>query len=181
MISAKKLSAKKPKTLVGLHIETGSIAATEVRGPNGHAVGKTAIAPLGPGIVAEGEIKDSDGLAQALQALFAEYKLSKVVRVGIANQRVVVRTIELPLIEDPDEIDTAVRFRAQDQLPMPLDQAVLDHRVVARREGDEGQKQMEVLAVAARRDMVTVLLDALRKAGLQPSGIDLSAFGMIRA
>jgi type IV pilus assembly protein PilM len=40
---------------------------------------------------------------------------------------------------------------------------------------------MEVLAVAARRDMIVSLLGALRKAGLQPVGIDLSAFGMIRA
>jgi type IV pilus assembly protein PilM len=175
------ISAKKPRSLVGLDIETGSIAATEIRGPEGRAVGKTAIAPLGPGIVAEGEIRDSGALASALQALFSEYKLSKNVRVGIANQRVVVRTIELPLIEDPDEIDAAVRFRAQDQLPMPLDQAVLDHRVIARREGDEGQKQMEVLAVAARRDMVVMLLETLREAGLQPAGIDLSAFGMVRA
>src|SRR3954447_7434750 len=181
MISTKKLSTKKPKTLVGLDIETGSIAATEIRGANGRAVGKTAIAPLGPGIVSEGEIKDVQALAQALEGLFSEYKLSKVVRVGIANQRVVVRTIELPLIEDQDEIDTAVRFRAQDQLPMSLDQAVLDHRVIARRDGEDGQKQMDVLAVAARRDMVSTLLEALRKAGLQPAGIDLSAFGMIRA
>jgi type IV pilus assembly protein PilM len=175
------ISTKKPSSLVGLDIETGSIAATEVRGQDGRAVGKTAIAPLAPGIVSEGEIKDVDALASALQGLFAEYKLGRSVRVGIANQRVVVRTLELPLIESPDEIDAAVRFRAQDQLPMPLDQAVLDHRVIARREGDEGQKQMDVLAVAARRDMVSTLLDALRKAGLQPAGIDLSAFGMIRA
>ena len=40
---------------------------------------------------------------------------------------------------------------------------------------------MDVVAVAARRDMVTSLLGALRKAGLRPLGIDLSAFGMIRA
>jgi type IV pilus assembly protein PilM len=175
------LSTKKASSLVGLDIETASIAATEVSDEKGRAIGKTAIAPLDPGIVSEGEVRDVDGLARALQGLFAEHKLSKTVRVGIANQRVVVRTIELPLIEDPDEVDAAVRFRAQDQIPMPVDQAVLDHRVIGRREGEEGQKQMDVLAVAARRDMVTTLLEVLRKAGLRPVGIDLSAFGMIRA
>ena len=40
---------------------------------------------------------------------------------------------------------------------------------------------MDVLAVAARRDMVLSLLQAMRSAGLQPAGIDLSALGMIRA
>jgi type IV pilus assembly protein PilM len=172
---------KKTPAVVGLDFETGSIAATEVRGNGERAVGRTAIAPLPPGVVTDGEVRDTEQLAGALRELFAHHKLSKSVRLGIANQRVVVRTILLPLIEDPEELDTAVRFRAQDEIPMPLDQAVLDHRVLAKRNGPEGDRQMEVLAVAARRDMVITLLEALRKAGLSPVGIDLSAFGMIRA
>lgn len=174
-------TSKKPHSVVGLDIETGSIAATEVSANGSRAVSRTAIAPLGPGIVNEGEVLDAEALSRALRALFAQHKLGNAVRLGIANQRVVVRTLQLPLIEDEDEIGAAVRFRAQDQIPMPLEQAVLDHRVVSRGTGPEGERQMEVLAVAARRDMVVSLLEALRKAGLRPVGIDLSAFGMIRA
>jgi type IV pilus assembly protein PilM len=172
---------KKTPAVVGLDFETGSIAATEVLGNGERSVGRTAIAPLAPGVVTDGEVRDTEQLAGSLRELFAHHKLSKSVRLGIANQRVVVRTIQLPLIEDPEELDSAVRFRAQDEIPMPLDQAVLDHRVRAKRTGPDGDRQMEVLAVAARRDMVITLLDALRKAGLAPVGIDLSAFGMIRA
>jgi type IV pilus assembly protein PilM len=174
-------TSKKPQSIVGLDIETGSIAATEVKANGSRAVSRTAIAPLDPGIINEGEVLDAEALSNALKSLFAQNKLGKAVRLGIANQRVVVRTLQLPLIEDEKEIDTAVRFRAQDQIPMPLEQAVLDHRVVSRSTGPEGDKQMEVIAVAARRDMVVALLGALRKAGLRPVGIDLSAFGMIRA
>jgi type IV pilus assembly protein PilM len=174
-------TTKKTQSIVGLDIETGSIAATEVKTNGTREISRTAIAPLRPGIVNEGEVQDTEALSQALKALFAENKLGKAVRLGIANQRVVVRTMQLPLIEDEGEIDTAVRFRAQDQIPMPLDQAVLDHRVVSRGKGADGERQMEVLAVAARRDMVVSLLEAMRKAGLQPVGIDLSAFGMLRA
>jgi type IV pilus assembly protein PilM len=174
-------TSKKPQSIVGLDIETGSIAATEVRANGSQEVSRTAIAPLGPGIVNEGEVLDAEALSHALRGLFSEHKLGKDVRLGIANQRVVVRTMQLPLIEDEEEIDTAVRFRAQDQIPMPLDQAVLDHRVISRGTGPDGERQMEVIAVAARRDMVSSLLEALRKAGLKPVGIDLSAFGMIRA
>ncbi|HKH41131.1 MAG TPA: type IV pilus assembly protein PilM [Solirubrobacterales bacterium] len=174
-------TSKKPQTVVGLDIESGSVAATEVKTNGSRAVGRTAIAPLHPGIVNEGEVVDTEALSDALRSLFAQHKLGKDVRLGVANQRVVVRTLQLPLIEDEKEIDTAVRFRAQDQIPMPLDQAVLDHRVVSRGKSPEGDRQMEVIAVAARRDMVVSLLAALRKAGLKPVGIDLSAFGMIRA
>jgi type IV pilus assembly protein PilM len=174
-------TSKKPQSIVGLDIETGSIAATEVKANGSRAVSRTAIAPLDPGIVNEGEVIDAEALSAALRGLFSRNKLGKAVRLGIANQRVVVRTMQLPLIEDEKEIDTAVRFRAQDQIPMPLDQAILDHSVISRGTGPEGDRQMEVIAIAARRDMVFSLLEALRKAGLRPMGIDLAAFGMIRA
>jgi type IV pilus assembly protein PilM len=164
--------------IVGLDVETSSIAATEVRGSK---VVRTAIAPLPPGVVNEGEVEDAEALSEALSEVFKQYKLSNRVRLGIANQRVVVRTLRLPLIEDDEELETAVRFQAQEHIPMPLDQAVLDHHVVAQSTGPEGERQMEVVAVAARRDMVAALLGAMRKAGLSPIGIDLSAFGMIRA
>jgi type IV pilus assembly protein PilM len=174
-------TTKKPNSIVGLDIESGSIAATEVQGNGSGAVARTAISPLNPGVFNEGEVQDADALSESLRAHFSKHRLGKAVRLGIANQRVVVRTMRLPLIEDEEELDTAIRFRAQDQIPMPLEQAVLDHQVVSKGTGDEGERQMEVIAVAARRDMVASLLEAMRKAGLRPIGIDLSAFGMIRA
>jgi len=65
---------------------------------------------------------------------------------------------------------------------MPLDQAVLEHNVVGGVPGEEGAPpQIDVVVVAARRDMVAVFLDVLRRAGLEPAGIDVAAFGMIRA
>jgi type IV pilus assembly protein PilM len=171
-----------PSSTVGLDIETATIAATEVRGGDASTVARTAIGALDPGIVSEGEVHDPAALSRALEALFAEHKLGKTVRLGVANQRVVVRTLRLPLIEDEEELETAVRFQAQEQIPMPLDQAVLDHQVVAKGgTGAQGERQMDVLAVAARRDMVSSLLGALREAGLKPVGIDLAAFGVIRA
>ena len=103
-------------------------------------------------------------------------------RLGVGNQRVVVRTLRLPAIEDPKEMEAAVRFQAQEQIPMPLDQAVLEHQVVGGVPAEEGAApQVDVVVVAARRDMVASLLEPLRRAGLEPVGVDLSAFGMIRA
>ena len=174
-------SKSKPSSIVGLEIEAGSIAATEVKSNGTFAVSKTAIAPLEPGIVSEGEINDSAALSSELKSFFAKNKLGKTVTLGVANQRVVVRTLRMPLIEDEKELDTAIRFQAQDHIPMPLDQAVLDHQIVAKESSEGGDRHMDVVAVAARRDMVNGLIDALRKAGLRPAAIDLSAFGMIRA
>jgi type IV pilus assembly protein PilM len=173
---------KKSGGVVGLDIEAGSVAAAEVRRNGSVEVVAAGSVPLSAGAFHEGEVTDADGVAEALKALFAEHKLSKRVRIGVGNQRVVVRTLRLPAIEDPKELDAAVRFQAQEQIPMPLDQAVLEHQVVGGVPAEEGATpQVDVIVVAARRDMVASILEPLRRAGLEPAGVDLSAFGMIRA
>jgi type IV pilus assembly protein PilM len=175
------LSTTKNKAVVGLDVEAGSVAATEVASNGGSAVTKFGMASLGAGIFSEGEVSDPEALGDSLKELFSKHKLSKTVRVGLASQRVAVRTLRLPLIEDHGELETAIRFQAQDHIPMPLEQAVLDWQVVGHGTGENGERQVEVVAVAARRDMLGGLMQALSRAGLRPVGIDLSAFGMIRA
>ena len=167
--------------MVGLDVEAGSIAASEVQ-RNGHVqVTKSGTLPLGSGIFREGEVADPDALGEALKEMFAQHGLSKNVRLGIANQRVAVRSLRLPSIEDKQELETAIRFQAQDHIPMPLEQAVMDWQVVGRGTAEDGSERVDVVAVAARRDMLGSLMEAMGKAGLKPTGIDLSAFGMVRA
>jgi type IV pilus assembly protein PilM len=174
-------STGKSKSVVGLDIEAGSIAASEVQANGSVQVAKTGIVPLEPGVFREGEVSDAGALSEALKELFSKHKLSKAVRLGVANQRVAVRALRMPLIEDDAELETALRFQAQDHIPMPLEHAVLEFQVIGRVAGSEGERHMDVVVVAARRDMIETLLAALREAGLRPVGIDLSAFGMIRA
>ena len=177
-----QISKKKDDSLVGLDIEAGSVAAAEVRVNGVATVTGAAVQPLPPEAFHDGEVRDPDSVAEALRSLFSTHKLSRRVRLGIANQRVVVRTLRLPAIEDPNELDAAVRFSAQEQIAMPLDQAVIDHRVVGGAPGADGNSpQVDVIVVAARRDMIAASLQPLRDAGLEPVGVDLSAFGMIRA
>ena len=174
------LSTRKKTASVGLDIDVRAASprrrfrTAAIRGPYRDR-------PAAAGRREGGRSRQPRGPLRCPQGPVRRHKLNKTVRVGVANQRVVVRTMQLPLIEDDEELETAVRFRAQEAIPMPLDQAVLDHQVVGKRDGADGNRVMDVLAVAARRDMVAGLLEAVRGAGLEPVGIDLSAFGMIRA
>ena len=167
------------KNVVGLDIEPGYVAAVESRA--GHiAVDRCAVVPLAPGVVRDGEVVDVDTLAGVLRQAFSEHKLGKRVRIGVANQRIVMRMLDLPPLKDAKEIASAVRFQAQEHIPMPLDQAVLEHHSLGLVDTSEGQRTRVVL-VAARRDMIERVLDATHRAGLRVQGIDLSAFAMIRA
>jgi type IV pilus assembly protein PilM len=175
-----KLGRRSSAEVVGLDIQPGLIAAVKAR-VNGSVLAERAAAlPLAPDTIREGEIVDQEALTEALRELFAENKLNKHVRVGIANQRTVMRTLELPPLSDRKELAAAVRFQAQDQVPMPLNNAVLDFHPLDVIDTPAGPRQRVVL-VAAQRDMVERLLDAVRAAGLTPEGIDLSAFAMIRS
>jgi len=178
----RRIGKKDDGGLVGLEIDADSVAAAEVRSNGTVQLLASGVGPLAPGAVADGEVVDADAVAEALRSLFSAHGLSPKVRLGIANQRVVVRTLRLPMIEDPEELATAVRFAAQEQIPMPIDEAILDHRVVGGAPANEGAApQIDVVVVAARRPMISAWLETLRKAGLEPAGIDLSAFGLIRA
>ncbi len=167
------------KTVVGLDIQPGYVVAAETRAGN-VAIDHAATVQLAPGVVRDGEVIEVDTLADVLRKLFAENKLGKRVRVGVANQRIVVRTVDLPPLNSAKEISSAVRFQAQEHIPMPLDQAVLEHHSLGLVETADGPRTRVVL-VAARRDMIERILESVKRAGLRPHGIDLSAFAMIRA
>jgi type IV pilus assembly protein PilM len=166
--------------IVGLDIQPGFVAAVRAR-VNGSILAEEAAALDLPGdAVRDGEVADEDALGEVLRELFAKSGLNRHVRVGVANQRTVLRTLELPPVTDHKELAAAVAFQAQDQVPMPLNNAVMDFHPLGIVDTPAGPRQRVVL-VAAQRDMIERLLGAVRRAGLSPEGIDLSAFALIRS
>jgi type IV pilus assembly protein PilM len=162
---------------VGLDIDGRYLAAAQVEA--GRVV-RCASLDLPEGVVSDGEVTDADALADALKSFAGDAGLPKNVRLGVANQQIVVRVIELPRIEDPKQREAAVRFQAAEAIAMPLDEAVLDHQVAGYTEDPDGTPRMQIVLVAARRSMVESLLHAVKGAGLKADGVDLDAFALVR-
>src|SRR5208282_3835470 len=167
-------------SLTGLDIQPGFVAAAQAHVDGSIVAERAAGLPLEGNTVRDGEVVDQDALADVLRELFKESGLGKRVRLGIANQRTVLRTLELPPVTDTKELATAVQFQAQEQVPMPLSNAVLDFHPLGIIDTPAGPRQRVVL-VAAQRDMVERLLAAVNQAGLSAEGVDLSAFALIRS
>ena len=167
--------------IVGLRIGSSQLAAALVNNNGSAEVLKLARSPLERGIVAAGEVRDPDALAQALKRFFAHHRLPRRgVRLGVATNRIGVRMLEVPVMEDSRQLANAIRFRAQEVLPIPIAEAVLDHIVI----GDtvvDGAAQQRVLLVFAHRDLVDSYLEACNRAGLRLLGIDFDAFALLRA
>jgi type IV pilus assembly protein PilM len=163
---------------IGLDIDGRYLAAAQV---NGGRVVRAASVELPDGLVRDGEVSDPAALAETIKTFIADAELPRTVRIGVTNQQIVVRVIDLPRIEDEKQRESAVRFQAAEAIAMPLDEAVLDHQVAGYSEGHDGNPRMQVVVVAARRKMIEALVEAVKSAGLKPEGIDLDAFALVRA
>jgi type IV pilus assembly protein PilM len=170
------------KRYVGLKIGASQLAAARVSN-NGHVeLLQIAREPLAQGIVVAGEVRDPEALAEALKAFFARHKLPrKNVRIGIASNRIGVRIFDMVGIADDKQLANAIQFRAQEALPIPLDEAVLDYRVLDSFVNEEGTPVKRVLLVVAYRDLVERYISACKKAGIGLAGIDLEAFALLRS
>jgi type IV pilus assembly protein PilM len=189
---AKERKQKSPKVkvergnakgrIVGLKIGASQLAAARVSNNGSAELLQVAREPLAPGIVVGGELRDPEALAEALKDFFAKHGLPKKgVRLGIANNRIGVRTFEIAGIEDEKQLANAIRFRAQETLPIPIDEAVLDHQILSEGVGEDGQPTRRVLLVVAYRELIDRYVDACKKAGITLAGIDLEAFALLRA
>lgn len=173
-------SRRQDKTVVGLELDPSHLAAAEVHVNGSITVKKGAVAELRPGILRDGEVQDVTALSDELRTLFTENDLGTRVRLGVANQRIVVRTLDMPVFADESALAEAVRVSAPDHIPVPIDEAVLDFQPLGVVETPAGPRT-RVVIVAVRRDMIDRLVAATQAAGLRVEGIDLSAFAMVRA
>jgi type IV pilus assembly protein PilM len=170
------------RSVVGLDIGTSCVRAAELSlgkaAPKLERFGQVAL-PVGA--VRDGEVIDVEIVAGALKKLWAEVHFSsKRVALGVANQKVVVRQVDLPWMEY-NELRKALAYQVADMIPMPIEQAILDFYPVEEFTNEAGERMLRVLLVAAARDMVFLALDAVQRAGLKPVSVDLSPFAIIRA
>jgi type IV pilus assembly protein PilM len=174
--------SKGAKRLVGLKIGASQLAAARVSNNGVAELEQVARQPLPMGIVVGGELRDPDALTEALKVFFAKNKLPKKgVRLGIANNRIGVRIFDIVGVDEEKQLANAIHFRAQEALPIPLDEAVLDYHVLDESVDAEGRNVKRVLLVVAHKELIDRYVGACRKAGITLAGIDLEAFALLRS
>jgi len=170
------------RSVVGLDIGTSGVRAAELKlGKAGVTLEGFGQVGLPPGAVRGGEVVDVDAVAAAIRELWAGAKFaSKRVVVGVANQKVVVRQVDLPWLPE-GELRASLSFQVQDFIPMPVEQATLDFHPLGEFTSESGARMVHVLLVAASTEMVASHLAAVAKAGLQPAMVDLTSFAVLRS
>jgi type IV pilus assembly protein PilM len=168
------------KTRIGVDVGSTAVRVAEVATGDVPVVVRAAQVPLAPGVVEAGELREPEAAAEALREVRSKAGVeAHQVYLGVGNQRVVVREVALPWLPEKELRDT-LAFQVQEFIPMATDEAVLDFNPLG--ELDQGGRRMQrILLVAAHKGMINALVDAALAAKLDPVGIDLTPFAVIRA
>jgi type IV pilus assembly protein PilM len=169
-----------PKTRIGLDVGSTAVRAAELAEGSPPTVIRAAQVPLPAGAVENGEVREVEAVSEGLRELWTRggFK-SRKVWMGVGNQRVVVREIALPTMPEK-ELRQSLGFQVQEFIPMPVDEAVLDYHLIEEIEVD-GRQMLRLLLVAAQKAMVDTLVTSATNAKLEPMGLDLVPFAMVRA
>ncbi len=175
--SASAGSGGRHKQVVGLSIGASQLSAAVVVNNGKPTLVKAARHTLPPEVVVGGEVRDPELLANEIAAFFSAADLPrKNVRLGIGSSRTGVRVFERPTVDDPRQLANAIRFRAYETLPIPMEEAMLDYHVL-----EEKNTPDRVLLVVAYRDLVDRFAATCTAAKIELVGIDIEAFALLRA
>lgn len=165
---------------VGLDIGRGAVKAVQISGRGeSNALQHVGYRRLPPGAVVDGEVADHDLLVSEIQEFWSTHSFrGKNVLLGVANQKVVLRLLDFPRMSQED-LASAIRFEAEDHIPMPMDEAVMDYTVLGPQA--EGSDLDRILIVAAQKEMIQRYTSAVRTAGLRPVGVDVKALSLLRS
>jgi type IV pilus assembly protein PilM len=171
---------RRQANLVGVDIGSSSVKVVELERTREGALRLVRFArePLLAEAIVDSEIIDRQAVIEAIQNLFEEHSIkTRTVASAVSGRAVIVKKIWMDRLAEEDARE-AILWEAEQHIPYDINDVTLDFQIL-RAEPDA--KQMEVLLVAAKRDVVHQHADILREAGLVPAVIDVDAFAVQNA
>jgi type IV pilus assembly protein PilM len=167
----------KRNRLVGLDIGSKTIKAAEVTdSKKGHTLFKFGMSEIAPGLIEDGAIKDPEAVAEKIKQLFKSYGIKNSnVALSIGGYSVIVKKISVPTATE-DQLQDTIHFEAEQYIPFDINDVNLDFQILG--ENENNPNQMNVLLVAAKKEMVNDYVSLVELAGLEPKVIDVDAFAL---
>lgn len=163
------------KNCVGLDLGSSAIKVVQVKQQKrGVQLVNFGIEPVPPQSIVDGSVMNSSAVAEAIASLFAKLKIrQREVALAISGHSVIIKKITVPVMTS-EELDEQIHWEAEHHIPFAKDDVELDHQIL----GESGQNQMEVLLVAAKKEIVTDYAALVREANLNPVVVDVAAFSL---
>jgi type IV pilus assembly protein PilM len=169
------------KSVVGLDIGSSSVKAVELsRRGRGKEFELThlGVASMPAEAIVQGAFLNSSAIVEGIREAIEKAKIrTKNVAAAVSGHSVIVKKVSLPAMTR-DELDEQIRWEAEQYIPFDVNEVNLDFQIL---NGAGGEGQMEVLLVAAKKDLVDDYVQVIREAGLIPAAIDVAAFAVENA
>src|SRR5213082_3179238 len=167
------------KTSVGLDIGSGIIklAVIDHSGSEPELV-KVATTEIAADAIVEGEVMDPGLVSEAIRGLFSTAGVKqRTVVTAVGGRDVIVKKIQMDRMKEGDAREV-IRWEAEQHVPFDMANVELDFQIL---DPDAEGLQMNVLLVAAKRELVESRTSLLAEAGLEPAIIDVDAFAIHNA
>jgi len=168
---------KKRNHLVGLDIGSRAIKAGEVlETKKGYRLVNFGTVGIGPGLIEEGTIKDPEAVADAIRRLWKEHNIRELnIALSIGGYSVIVKPITMDMMSE-EQLNESIHFEAEQYVPFDINDVNLDFHVVG--ESRSAPDKIDVILVAAKKELVSDFVDLVQLAGLNPCIIDHELFAL---
>ncbi|MBW2603951.1 MAG: type IV pilus assembly protein PilM [Deltaproteobacteria bacterium] len=167
----------KKNRLVGLDIGSRTLKLAEIIDTKaGPALKDFKTIDIEPGLIEEGSVRDPEAVSGHIRELFNSIKLKdKNVAISIGGYSVIVKKINVQTMTE-DELHETIHFEAEQYIPFDISEVNLDFQILG--ESEHNPNQMNVLLVAAKKEMISEYINLMKMAKLHPCIIDVDAFAL---
>lgn len=171
----------KLKSIIGCEITTNEIRAVEIAKENGaYKILAMGYMPLEDGVVGEAFIRDNNAFNDAITQLIAQGNFQTTdVAIGVNNENVLMRYATFPKV-DNDKLRNMILLQAQEFIPIPIQEMEVDFVIAGETTDEDGSAQVNVLLIAARKQMLEGYINNFTASKLQVQEIDSSLLAYCR-
>ena len=167
----------KKKDIIGLDIGSSSIKLVELReGKSGYRLQSLALSPLPPEAIVDGALMDSVTIIDAIKELINQSKTkTKNAVTSVAGHSVIVKKITLPFMTEA-ELEESIQWESERYIPFDINDVNIDFQILG--SDVENPEVMDVILVAAKKDVINDYVSVILEAGLNPLIMDVDAFAL---
>jgi type IV pilus assembly protein PilM len=170
----------KSKLAVGLDIGSNSVKLVQLKErKGGFSLSAWGQAPLPPEAIVDGALMNSSAIVDAVRQLVADQRIkTKEVAIGVRGHSVIIKKIQLPRMSQ-EELDESIQWEAEQYIPFDVKDVNIDTQILT--PAGDAAGQMDVLLVAAKKDMINDYTSVCAEAGLTVTVVDVDAFAVQNA
>lgn len=172
-------SFSRTKPLFGLDIGSSTIKLLQLaEAKSGYRLERFGLKPLAPEMIVDGTVMDAGRVIETIKELLNEQKMKlKDVAISVSGHSVIVKKINLPTMTE-DELEESIKWEAEQYIPFDINDVNMDFHVLGTTDTKDGQTQLSVLLVAAKKDKLNEYTTLVAEAGLNPVVVDVDAFAL---